>query len=212
MKVLVACEESQEVTKAFRNLGYQAFSNDIQDCSGGYPEWHIKDDVRNVLYENWDLIIAFPPCTDLAVSGAAWFEEKISKGIQQQSIEFFLLFSNHPCKKIAIENPVGIMSSIWRKPYQIIQPYNFGHPEQKRTCLWLKNLPYLRSTKHVKPAERVFFESGCSMPKWYADAWNLPKEERSRLRSKTFPGIAKAMAEQWSIDYPIQINLFEDII
>lgn len=211
MKILVACEESQEVTKAFRLKGHEAYSCDIVECSGNHPEWHIQTNVKNILYDNWDMIIAFPPCTDLAVSGAAWFEEKRKLGIQQQSIEFFLLFANHPCKRIAIENPVGIMSNIWRQPDQIIQPYMFGHPEQKRTCLWLKNLPFLKPTHYVKPAERIYFESGCSMPKWYAELWSLPKEERSRLRSKTFPGIAAAMASQWTIDYSIQIEL-EDIL
>ena len=108
-----------------------------------------------------------------------------------------MLFANHPCEKIAIENPVGIMSSVWRKPDQIIQPYEFGHPESKKTCLWLKGLPKLTPTEIVEQGERVTFASGKSMPKWYADAWRLPKGERAKLRSKTFPQIAKAMAEQW---------------
>ena len=197
LKVLVACEESQAVTKEFRAKGHEAYSCDIIECSGGHPEWHIMRDVREILVEEWDMIIAFPPCTDLAVSGAAWFEEKRKDGRQQASIDFFMLFANHPCEKIAIENPVGIMSSKWRKPDQIIQPYEYGHPESKKTCLWLKGLPKLMPTKIVEQGERVTFASGKSMPKWYADAWKLPKEERARLRSKTFPGIAKAMAEQW---------------
>ena len=197
LKVLVACEESQAVTKEFRAKGHEAYSCDIIECSGGHPEWHIMSDVRKILDEEWDMIIAFPPCTDLAVSGAAWFEEKRKDGRQQASIDFFMLFANHPCEKIAIENPVGIMSSKWRKPDQIIQPYEYGHPESKKTCLWLKGLPKSMPTVIVEQGERVTFASGKSMPKWYADAWKLPKEERARLRSKTFPGIAKAMAEQW---------------
>lgn len=197
MKILVACEESQAVTKEFRAKGHEAYSCDIIECSGGHPEWHIMSDVRKILDEEWDMIIAFPPCTDLAVSGAAWFEEKRKDGRQQASIDFFMLFANHPCEKIAIENPVGIMSSKWRKPDQIIQPYEYGHPESKKTCLWLKGLPKLMPTEIVEQGERVTFASGKSMPKWYADAWKLPKKERARLRSKTFPDIAKAMAEQW---------------
>ena len=197
MKILVACEESQAVTKEFRRLGHEAYSCDIVPCSGGHPEWHLQQDVVPLLSEKWDMIIAFPPCTDLAVSGAAWFKQKREDGRQQASIDFFMKFTTVSCDRVAIENPVGIMSSKWRKPDQIIQPYFFGHPESKRTCLWLKGLPLLQPTNVVEEAERVVFASGKSMPKWYADAWRLPKEERARLRSKTFPGIAKAMAEQW---------------
>ncbi|MBO5869527.1 MAG: DNA cytosine methyltransferase [Clostridia bacterium] len=197
MKVLVACEESQEVCKAFRERGHEAFSCDILDCSGGHPEWHLKQDVTPLLSKEWDLIIAFPPCTDLATSGARWFEEKRKNGTQQKSIDFFLLFTNCKCNKIAIENPVGIMSSIYRKPDQIIEPYMFGDPFEKKTCLWLKGLPLLTSTNIVEPPPRLYFPSGKSMPEWYSKAFNLPKAERARLRSKTFPGIAHAMAEQW---------------
>ena len=143
------------------------------------------------------MIIAFPPCTHLAVSGAAWFKQKQADGRQQQGIDFFMLFVNCDCHKVAIENPVCIMSSKWRKPDQVIQPYMFGHEESKKTCLWLKGLPLLQPTNIVKEGKRVVFASGKSMPKWYADAWRLPPKERAILRSKTFPGIAKAMAEQW---------------
>lgn len=197
MKILVACEESQAVTIELRKLGHEAYSCDIIPCSGGYPEWHLQQDVTPLLQEKWDMIIAFPPCTHLAVSGAAWFEQKQKDGRQQQGIDFFMMFANADCQKIAIENPVGIMSSKWRKPDQIIQPYEYGEPFSKKTCLWLKGLPNLIPTKVVDPGERVTFASGKSMPKWYADVWHLPKEERAKLRSKTFPGIAKAMAEQW---------------
>lgn len=149
MRVLVACEESQEVCKAFRELGHEAYSCDIQDCSGGHPEWHIKRDVLEILNDGWDLVIAHPPCTDLAVSGARWFAEKRADGRQQRSIEFFMRFADCKCDHVAIENPVGIMSTVWRKPDQIIQPWMFGHGETKKTCLWLKNLPKLVPTDIV---------------------------------------------------------------
>lgn len=138
MKILVACEESQAVTKEFRRLGHEAYSCDIVPCSGGHPEWHLQQDVLPLLKEKWDMIIAFPPCTDLAVSGAAWFEQKRRDGRQQKSIDFFMHFANADCPKIAIENPIGIMSTKWRKPDQIVQPWMFGHPESKATCFWLK--------------------------------------------------------------------------
>ena len=197
MKVLLACEESQAVCKAFRKRGFEAYSCDILPCSGGHPEWHLQQDVLPLLKQEWDLIIAFPPCTDLAVSGAAWFERKRKDGTQQKSIEFFMKFANAKCERIAIENPVGIMSSVWRKPDQIIQPYMFGEPFSKKTCLWLKGLPLLKPTKLVDRGERVTFKSGRSMPKWYSDAFRLPPKERSIVRSRTFQGIADAMAEQW---------------
>ena len=159
MNVLVACEESQEVCKAFRANGHRAFSCDLQECSGGHPEWHIQDDVLRILNgykgygygcpffitndgkthdtpEKWDIIIAHPPCTDLAVSGARWFAEKQKDGRQQRSIEFFMSFTDCDAEKVAIENPIGIMSTLYRKPDQIIQPWQFGHGETKATCLW----------------------------------------------------------------------------
>ena len=197
MKILVACEESQAVTIELRKLGHEAYSCDIEPCSGGHPEWHLQQDVIPLLLKPWDMILAFPPCTHLAVSGARYFAEKIKDGRQQQGIDFFMLFANLDCPLVAIENPVGIMSSVWRKPDQIIQPWMFGDPFEKTTCLWLKGLPRLMSTDTVKPPPRKSFESGKSMPAWYADAWRLPKAERAKARSKTFPGIAKAMAEQW---------------
>ena len=192
MKILVACEESQAVTIELRKLGHEAYSCDIIECSGGHPEWHIMKDVREVLNDTWDMIIAFPPCTDLAVSGAAWFEEKRKDGRQQASIDFFMMFANHPCQRIAIENPVGIMSSIWRKPDQIIQPYQFGHKEQKKTCLWLKGLPMLEETKNV-------YSAMMELPRNQRERLHYlpPGPDRAKLRSKTFPGIAKAIAEQW---------------
>ena len=198
-RILVACEESQAVTLELRKLGHEAYSCDLLPCSGGHSEWHIQGDVIPLLKEKWDMIIAFPPCTHLAVSGAAWFEQKRKDGRQQQGIDFFMLFANADCPKIAIENPVGIMSSHWRKPDQIIQPYQFGEPFSKKTCLWLKNLPLLVPTKMVDKGEQIKFKSGKSMPKWYSDAFKLPPKERAIARSKTFPGIAKAMANQWTL-------------
>lgn len=184
MRVLVACEESQEVCKAFRKLGHDAYSCDIKDCSGGHPEWHIKRDVLEILDDGWDIIIAHPPCTDLAVSGARWFAEKRADGRQQRSVEFFMRFAECKCDRVAIENPVGIMSTIWRKPDQIIQPWQFGHGETKKTCLWLKGLPKLVPTDIVDGRDHRIWK----MP---------PSKDRGALRSKTYPGIAKAMAEQW---------------
>lgn len=211
MKVLVACEESQRVCIAFRERGHEAYSCDIQECSGGHPEWHIQDDVLKHLDE-WDMIIAFPPCTHLAVSGARHFETKRYDGRQRSGIEFFCHFLSAKCEKIAIENPIGIISgkyigeyfpdlaekySLPRKPTQIIQPWMFGDPVEKKTCLWLYNLKPLAPTNIVKPPERIKFASGKTMGKFFAESWKLPSYERSKLRSKTFPGIAKAMAEQW---------------
>jgi len=198
MKILIACEESQTVCNAFRKKGHEAFSCDILPCSGGHPEWHIQGDVLPELKKDWDMIIAFPPCTHLAVSGAAWFDEKIKDGRQQEGIDFFMEFANAKCSKVVIENPVGIMSTHYQKPTQIIQPYEFGEPFSKKTCLWIKGLQTLKGTKLVDKGERITFKSGKSMPKWYSDAFRLPPKERSIARSKTFQGIADAMAEQWS--------------
>jgi site-specific DNA-cytosine methylase len=211
MRVLIACEESQAVTKEFRRLGHEAYSCDIRPCSGGHPEWHIQDDVLKHLLgksddlgdmgsiavrvnKRWDMIIAFPPCTDLAVSGARYFEQKRKDGRQDAAINFFLMISIAPCDKIAIENPVGIMSSVWRKPDQIIQPYQFGHPESKKTCLWLKNLPLLEPTNVLPLPESGRWEN--QTPSGQNKLG--PSPERARLGSKTYQGIAKAMAEQWS--------------
>lgn len=198
MKVLIACEESQEVCKAFRELGHEGFSCDILPCSGGHPEWHIQDDVLKHLNDGWDLMIAHPPCTHLAVSGARWFTEgKKSFNLQKEALEFVKKLLNANIDKIALENPVSVISSKIRKPDQYIQPFEYGHEATKKTCLWLKGLPKLKPTKIVNKGESVIYKSGRAMPKWYADAFKLPKEERAKLRSKTFPGIAKAMAEQW---------------
>ena len=197
LRVLIACEESQAVTKEFRSIGHEAYSCDLYQTSGNNPEWHIQGDVLPLLNEKWDLIIAFPPCTHLAVSGAAWFEAKRADGRQKGAIDFFMALANVNCKKVAIENPVGIMSSHWRKPDQIIHPWQFGDSFRKKTCLWLKGLPKLTPTNVVDPGELITYASGVTMPKWYAEAWKLSPEQRSKVRSRTFPGIAKAMADQW---------------
>lgn len=224
MKVLVACEESQRVCSAFRARGHEAFSCDILDPSGGHPEWHIKTDVLNILNPNetfhqivfytqdstvhfidrWDLIIAHPPCTYLTVTGNRWFNierygDKARERwkLREEAINFFMMFANADCDHIAIENPIGVMSTNWRKPDQIVQPWWFGDPFEKKTCLWLKGLPLLKKTNEVTPEERTQYASGKTMPAWYAAAANLPAAERSRIRSQTFPGFAEAMAEQW---------------
>jgi hypothetical protein len=208
MKVLVACEESDEVRGRFEKLGFDAWSCDLQPNRNPNAK-HYQGSVFDIINNGWDMMIAFPLCTHLAVSGAAWFEQKRKDGRQKEGIDFFMAMANAPIEKIAIENPMGIMSTVYKKPTQIIQPYYFGDEVSKKTCLWLKNLPPLYHNKqpnlfddkvtHVGKGEMVTFESGCKMPKWYADAWRLPKEERSKLRSKTFPGIAEAMANQWGI-------------
>ena len=204
MKILVAFEESQAVTKELRKLGHQAFSCDILSCSGGHPEWHIQGDVIEQLDKGWDMLIAFPPCTHLAVSGARHFAKKIADGRQQQGIDFFMKMVNAPIPKKAIENPIGLMSTKYRKPNQIIQPWQYGDKAQKSTCLWLEGLPNLIPTNIVEKGEFVEFVSKKGVkkrqPKWYFDALKKAKtpQERSTLRSKTFPGIAKAMATQWT--------------
>ena len=187
MKILVACEESQAVTIELRRLGHEAYSCDIEPCSGGHPEWHLQVDALELLKMKWDMILAFPPCTHLAVSGARYFEKKRKDGRQQAAIDFFMRFANADCPKIAIENPVGIMSTVWKKPDQIIQPWQFGHGETKKTCLWLKGLPPLIPTEIVEGREQRIWK----MP---------PSEDRAKNRAKTFPGIARAMAEQWAGD------------
>lgn len=212
--VLVACEESQTVTIALRKHGLDAFSCDVEECSGGHPEWHLREDVVPLLDRGWDMIIAHPPCTYLTVTGNRWFNvdrygdsarERLQ--LRERAIEFFLKIANASCARIAIENPVGVISSRWRKPDQIVQPYWFGDPFEKKTCLWLKGLPKLVPTRMVAPEPRAVYKSGCSMPPWYANAKHA---DRSRIRSKTFQGFADCMAEQWGAllaERP-QLNLF----
>lgn len=227
MRVLVACEESQAVCKAFRERGHEAYSCDIQECSGGHPEWHIKGDVLKVLNpqnENhfygicfltadgklhsfagrWDLIIAHPPCQFLTNTGnpylnvEKWGEKAIQRRKdREEAFLFFMEFAHANCDKICIENPIGYVNTHWRKPNQIIQPWQFGHPYTKATCLWLKGLEPLTPMVTEKPTEKLksyawdnlYDENGKVL------GWNTP--EIKKARSKTFPGIAKAMAEQW---------------
>jgi hypothetical protein len=205
-KILVACEESQSITKELRDLGHEAFSCDILPCSGGHPEWHIQADVFTIVNQGWDLMIAHPPCTYLSVSGARHLYNKDgSKNLerwenQKIALDFVQKLMDCSIPRIAIENPVSVISTKIRKPDQIIQPYMFGDEATKTTCLWLKNLPKLVLTKMVGKGERTVFKSGKSHPKWYADALANAKTpaERRTLRSKTFQGIARAMADQWT--------------
>ena len=195
-RVLIACEESQTVCKAFRELGHEAYSCDILDCSGGKQEWHIKGDAIKEAYSGkYDMMIAHPPCTDIAVSGARHFKAKIADGRQQKALDFVQALLDAPIDKIALENPVSVISTKIRKPDQIIQPYQFGHEAQKTTCLWLKNLPNLEHTNLVGKGEFITFASGKRHPAWYSKL-----SGKGGQRSKTFQGIADAMAEQWG-DY-----------
>jgi len=198
MKVIIACEESQVVTIAFRERGHEAYSCDLQECSGGHPEWHIREDILTVLIYpeeingmirhspgDWDLMIAFPPCPYLTVSANKHYKIKPERYYHRiKAAEFFIELCLADIPKIAIENPIGVMSGFYRKPDQIIQPWMFGHGETKATCLWLKNLPKLKPTNIVDGREGRIWK----MP---------PSEDRSKLRSKTFPGIAKAFAIQY---------------
>lgn len=240
--ILVACEESQRVCSSFRKLGFNAFSCDLLPCSGGHPEWHFNCDVFEVIKNKggtlqngekifikgkWDLMVAHPPCTYLAVSGARWYYHPDDKDLpmeqrrphprfpnrrkdQEDGKNFFLALANVDIEHIAIENPIGIMNTQWRKPDQCVQPYFFGDEASKNTCLWLKNLPLLKPTKIVGKGEWVELSSGKRLPKWYSDALTKAKtpEERRNLRSKTFPGFAKAIAEQWG-EFLIKENIGE---
>lgn len=207
MRILIACEESQTITKKFRELGHEAYSCDLLDCSGGKPEWHIKGDAIVEAYSGkYDMMIAHPPCTFLSVSGARWMYNK-DGSVNQERLEnqnkalaFVKKLMDSPIKRIAVENPVSVISTKIRKPNQIVQPYMFGDEATKTTCLWLKNLPLLVPTNIVGKGEKVFYKSGKSHPKWYADALSNSKtpEERRTLRSKTFEGMAKAISQQWS--------------
>jgi len=209
VRVLIACEESQEVCKAFRTLGHEAYSCDTQDCSGGHPEWHIKDDVLKHLNDGWDLMIAHPPCTYFSNAGMCNLTRKNSddlyrekrKELTLKAFDFVMALVNAPIPKIAIENPVGYLNTHWRKPDQIIHPYYFGHSVNKKTCLWLKNLPRLEPTQIVEKDVITIWEgTGKKISKWYKETLKEAKgnlKEVSRIRSKTFRGIAEAMAQQW---------------
>ena len=232
MYILVACEESQAITKELRRLGHNAYSCDLLPCSGGHPEWHFNCDVFEIIANNggvlqngdaayiegnWEMMIAHPPCTFLAVSGARWYYHPEDNKLpfdqrrphprfpnraqdREEAVEFFIRLLESPIDKIAVENPVGIISTRYRKPNQTVHPWMFGDEASKATCLWLKNLPLLEPTEIVGKGERVVLSSGKSLPKWYSDALTKAKSpaERRTLRSKTFEGMARAMAEQWT--------------
>lgn len=234
MRILVACEESQEVTRRLRDKGHEAYSCDIIDQSGGYPEWHIMQDVlpllngdctfktvdgaEHTIKGKWDMIISFPPCTHLTVSGARHFEVKRADGRQEWGIRFFMAMINADCDRIAVENPVGIISGQYIpkhfpelaeefglpiKPNQIVHPWMFGDNFNKQTCLWLKGLsklePFITEQPEMEWVEWEDKKTGKMkrQNKWYADALKLPPAERAKVRSKTFPGIAQAMADTW---------------
>lgn len=182
MIVLVACEFSGVVRDAFIARGHDAISCDLLPTERPGP--HYPGDVRHILYKDWDLIIAHPPCTHLSNSGARWFKEKQADGRQIEAVNFFMLFTNLPAKMVAIENPIGIMSTVYRKPDQIIQPWQYGHGETKATCLWLKGLPLLIPTDYVPGRKPVVHHMA-------------PGPDRSKNRAKTYQGIAHAMADQW---------------
>ncbi len=210
MRVLIACEESQAITKEFRKLGHEAFSCDLLPCSGGHPEWHFQQDIFEVIDKGWDMIIAHPPCTYLAVSGARWMYNKDGSVNQErlknqnEALHFVQKLMDAPIDKIAIENPISVISTKIRKPDQIVQPYMFGDKASKSTCLWLKNLPKLVPTNIVEKGEFKEWvdKNGVKkrQAKWYFDALKNAKspEERRTLRSKTFKGMAEAIANQWS--------------
>lgn len=183
-KVLVACEESQAITIAMREIGLEAYSCDLLPCSGGHPEWHLRQDVIPLLSQPWDLVIAHPPCTHLACSGARHFKAKQQDGRQQAAIDFFMQFTRCNSPRVAIENPVCIMSSHYRKPDQVIQPWMFGYEVRKAICLWLKGLPLLKPTEIVDRGVNAFLNVG-------------PYKDRAKMRSVTLRDIAVAMADQW---------------
>ena len=226
MRILVACEESQIVCQEFRLRGHEAYSCDIIECSGEHPEWHIKSDVLPLLNghctfetmdgtshqinQEWDMIIAFPPCTYLTVAGNRWFNEERygEKAVQRKkdrvkAIDFFMKIADANCERICIENPVGVMSTEWRKPDQIIHPYYFAkfqddeNCERKGTCFWLKGLPCL--TYEIKFEPRIVkYKNGKTDSLWHMKTFNLPAKDRAKARSRTFPGVAAAMADQWA--------------
>ena len=211
MRILVACEESQAITKELRKLGHEAFSCDLLPCSGGHPEWHYQQDVFEVINKGWDMMIAHPPCTFLAVSGARWLYNKDgSKNIerwesQAKALDFVQRLMDAPIEKIAIENPISVISSQIRKPDQIVHPWMFGDKASKSTCFWLKNLPKLEPTNIVEKGEfKEWIDKKTGKTKrqatWYYEALQIAKtpSERRTLRSKTFKGMAEAIAYQWT--------------
>jgi hypothetical protein len=197
MKVLVACEYSGIVRDAFAAKGHDAWSCDILPTES--PGNHFQGDVLEHLDKGWDLMIAHPPCTHLAVSGARWFTEgKKPWSLQEEALDFVRKLLDAPINKIALENPVSVISTKIRKPNQIIQPFEYGHDVTKKTCLWLKNLPNLKPTKIVKPD--IVLVNGKKMSRMHYESFKLPSKERSKVRSKFYTGIAEAMADQWGGD------------
>ena len=213
MRILLGCEESQAVCIEMRKQGHEAFSCDLQDCTGGHPEWHLKMDIFEAVKLGWDMMICFPPCTYLTVTGARWLYNKDKTRnearwkAQDEAVEFAKALSYSDINMVALENPVGKLSSLWMKPTQIIQPYFFGDEAQKKTCLWLKNLPPLyhnktanlfdEQTTHCGKGEMVTTSTGKTFSKWYWETSKGKGKERQIMRSKTFSGIASAMANQW---------------
>lgn len=210
MNLICGCEESQVVAMAFRAKGWNAFSCDVQECSGGFPQYHLKMDVLKAIkggrlktqggnyvnIDEWNMGIFFPDCTFITVSGNKWFKNQpqpesgvlvgaARRKAQQEAVEFAKILFNSPIKRVALENPVGRLSTLWKPPTQIVQPWWFGHGEVKKTCLWLRNLPKLNATDIVEGREERIFRMG-------------PSEDRAKERSKTFPGLAQAMSQQWS--------------
>jgi hypothetical protein len=208
MKVLIACEESQAVCKAFRELGHEAFSCDILPCSGGHPEWHIQDDVLKHLNDGWDLMIAHPPCTFLSYAATSSWNNEGRVWKRLEALDFFAKLWTAKIPYICVENPMGCASPTIAKYSQIIQPYQFGDEESKRTCLWLKNLPLLVHTKIVKPKIYGYYKKGKKkgMP-IYGNNYLKFSEDRGQIRSKTFPGIAKAMATQWGVIHDKEVKI-----
>ena len=216
MRILVACEESQAITKEFRKLGHEAFSCDLLPCSGGHPEWHYQQDVFEVIDKGWDMMIAHPPCTFLAVSGARWLYNKDGTKNEErwknqaEGLDFVQRLMDAPIDKIAIENPISVISSNIRKPDQIVHPYHFGDKASKSTCFWLKNLPKLEPTNIVEKGEfKEWIDKKTGKTKrqatWYYEALQKAKTpaERRTLRSKTFKGMAEAIADQWGLSQKI---------
>lgn len=221
MRILIACEESQTVCNAFRLKGHIAFSSDVIECSGGHPEWHIQGDVlpllngdcafntvdgeKHTIEGEWDMIIAFPPCTYLTNAGSRHFstkwntEEQIAKRklLRKDAFEFFVAIANSKCEKIVIENPVGYVNTYYKKPSQIVHPYYFGEPFKKRTCLWLKGVDKLTATNMLPKPEPIYFDKKTGKARNWVDSLSNNKGERAKIRSKTFQGIADAMADQW---------------
>ena len=194
--ILVCCEESQAVTKAFRDAGHEAYSNDIQECSGGHPEWHLQMDALKALkLKKWDLVIAHPPCTYLTISANRWYKDQPARpsgtlvgqarrDAREEAVKFFMEFVNADVPRMVIENPICVMSTRYQKPNQTIQPWMFGHGETKATCLWIKGLPNLVPTDVVEGREQAIWKMS-------------PSADRAKLRSKTYKGVADAMVEQW---------------